>query len=186
MGRNCRLLSQNVAQVVQANIDKDIEVRFLPLDSPEAEARGVELAPCLVVNGRTIVEGVPGPEEIARLIEEATPTALGIILTRAPYSSGGAEDAVELALAAQEAGDRVSLFLISDGVWLAHKGQEGPLLSRLRSFQEAGGEVVVSGDHLQAAGLSPEALVEGAQVVTDPYDDLVDRVMERWDKVMVV
>ncbi|MDP6348115.1 MAG: hypothetical protein QGF81_07070, partial [Dehalococcoidia bacterium] len=52
VGRNCRALSQNVAQVLQANVEKDLEVRFLPLDSPEAEARGVEIAPCLVVNGR--------------------------------------------------------------------------------------------------------------------------------------
>ncbi|MEE9202978.1 MAG: thioredoxin family protein [Dehalococcoidia bacterium] len=186
MGRNCRTLSQNVAQVLQANVESDIEVRFLPLDSPEAEARGVELAPCLVVNGRTIVEGVPGPEEIARLIEEAVPTTLGIILTRGPYSSGGAEDAVGLALASQEAGDRVGLFLISDGVWLAHRGQEGPLLGSLVAFQGAGGEVLVSGEHLQAAGLSPQALVEGATVLPDPYDALVDRVMEHWDRVIIL
>lgn len=186
MGRNCRTLSQNVAQVLQTHVDKDIEVRFLPLDSPEAEARGVELAPCLVVNKRTIVEGVPGPEEIARLIEEATPTSLGVVLTRGPYSSGGAEDALELALAAQEAGDGVALFLISDAVWLARQGQEGPLLARLRAFQQAGGEVLVSGEHLQAAGLSPQALVEGATVLPDPYDALVDQVMERWDRVVVI
>ena len=186
MGPNCRLLSQNVAQVLQANVDKDIEVHFLPLDSPEAEARGVELAPCLVVNGRTIVEGVPDPEEIARLIEEAVPTALGLVLTRGPYSSGGAEDVLELALSAQEAGDRVGLFLISDGVWLARKGQEGPLLGRLMAFLAAGGELLVSGEHLLAAGLSPDALVEGATVLPDPYEGLVDRVMDDWEKVIIL
>jgi len=186
MGRNCRALSQNVAQVLQANVEKDLEVRFLPLDSPEAEARGVEIAPCLVVNGRTIVEGVPGPDEITRLIEEAVPTTMGIILTRGPYSSGGAEDAVEMAVAARESGDRVGLFLISDGVWLAHKGQEGPLMGRLAAFQRAGGEVLVSGEHLVAAGLSPESLVEDVTVLSDTYDELVDLVMERWDKVIIL
>jgi sulfur relay (sulfurtransferase) DsrF/TusC family protein len=186
MGRNCRTLSQNVAQVLQANVENDIEVRFLPLNSPEAEARGVELAPCLVVNGRTIVEGVPGPEEIARFIEEVVPTALGIILTRGPYSSGGAEDAVGLALASQEGGDRVGLFLISDGVWLAHQGQEGALLGQLKAFLGAGGEVLVSGEHIQAAGLPPQALVEGVTVLPDPYDALVDRVMEHWDRVIIL
>ncbi|MDP6101299.1 MAG: DsrE family protein [Dehalococcoidia bacterium] len=186
VGRNCRTLSQNVAQVLQANVEKDLEVRFLPLDSPEAEARGVEIAPCLVVNGRNVVEGVPGPDEIARLIEEAVLITLGIILTRGPFSSGGAEDAVELAAAARESGDKVGLFLISDGVWLAHKGQEGPLAGRLAAFQKAGGEVLVSGEHLVAAGLSQESLVDDVTVLPEPYDELVDLVMERWDKAIIL
>lgn len=186
MGRNCRALSANVAQVVAANLDKDIEVRFLPLYSPESEARGVEIAPALVVNGRHIIEGVPSAEEITQLISRALPVNLGIVLTRSPYNGDGAENALSLALEAQKMGDKASLFLLSDGVWLAKRGQEGPLLTQLQEFQRYGGEVLASSEHLQAAGLTPERMVEGVTLLPDPVDRLVELVMEHWEKVIVL
>ena len=186
MGRNCRALSQNVAQVVASNLDKDIEVRFLPLESPEAEKRGVELAPCLVVNGRLIHEGVPSPQEITALIEKALPIHLGVLLTRGPLRGEGAEHALGLALEALGRGDQADLFLLSDGVWLAKKGQENGLAPKLEEFLKRGGEVLVSGEHLEAAGLSPERLFPGVRVLPDPYDRLVDLAMEAWDKVVVL
>ncbi len=184
-GKNCLALSGNAAQVVASNLDKDIEVKFLPLSSPEAEERGVELAPALVVNRRTLVEGVPSPEEIAKLIENAAPASLGIILTKGPQSSEDCENALDVALSALEMDDRVGLFLISDGVWTAKKGLPEALARKLSDFQRGGGQLTVSGEHLEAAGLGPERLVDGVSIAPDPYDRLVDLVMEEWDKVVV-
>lgn len=185
VGRNCRILSQNVLEVATSNVDKDIEVRFLPLSSPEAEDRGVELAPALVINRRLIIEGVPGPEKIISSIEKALPISLGIILTKAPYDGENAESALEAATKALEMGDKTGLFLLSDGVWVAKKEQQGAIAQKLGQFIQNGGEVIVSSEHLQAGGLSPEALVEKVGIATEPYDRLVELVMEQWDKVIV-
>ncbi len=184
-GKNCLALSANAAQVVASNLDKDIELKFLPLSSPEAEERGVELAPALVVNRRTLVEGIPSAEEIAKLIENAAPASLGIILTKGPRSGEGGENALDVALSALEMDDRVGLFLLSDGVWTAKRGLPGALAGKLNDFLRGGGQVTVSGEHLEAAGLGPERLVEGISIAPDPYDRLVDLVMEEWDKVVV-
>ena len=184
-GKNCLALSGNVAQMVASNLDKEIEVKFLPLSSPEAEERGVELAPTLVVNRRTVVEGVPSPEEIAKLIENAAPTSLGIILTKGPRSGEDDENALDVALSALDMDDQVGIFLISDGVWTAKRGLPEALNRKLNDFLRGGGQVTVSGEHLEAAGLGLERLVEGVSIAPDPYDRLVDLVMEEWDKVVV-
>lgn len=168
-----------------SNVDKDIEVKFLPLSAPEADQRGVEIAPALVVNRRMVVEGVPGSQEIMELIEKSLPKALGVILTKGPYGGEDAENALDVALEAQEMGDPVGLFLLSDGVWAAKKGQQGPLAQKLGDFLARGGEVTVSGEHLEAAGLTPDRLVPKAIIAPDPYDRLVDLVMDRWEKVVV-
>jgi len=185
-GRACLTLSRNVMEVVSANLDKDIEVRFLPLSSPEAEERGVEVAPCLVVNRRRVVEGVPGPEEIARLLEEALPVSLGLVLTRSPHEGDAVAAALRTALAALEGGDSVEVFLLGDGVWAAKKGVKGEAAELLEAMLKKGAELTASGEHLKACGLAPEDLLPGTRVAEDPYDTLVDLVMERWDKVMVV
>lgn len=163
-------------------LGEDVEVRFLPLYSPEADALGAELAPALVVNRRTLVEGVPTVEEIRALIARARPTKVGIILTKAPQGSEDAENALEAGLAALAAGDQAALFLLSDGVWVARKGAMG---LKLADFLGLGGEVYVSGEHLKAGGLAREKLVEGVEVANGAFDRLVDLVMDEWDKVIV-
>jgi len=163
-------------------LGEDLEVRFLPLYSPEAEALGAELAPALVVNRRKLVEGVPSVEEIKEALEKARPIRLGIILTKAPQGSEDAENALLAGLAALEVGDEASLFLLSDGVWAARKEA---MAGKLPAFMSKGGEVCVSGEHMRAAGLPPEKLVEQAQVANDAFDQLVDLVMDQWDRVMV-
>ncbi|MDP2726981.1 MAG: DsrE family protein [Dehalococcoidia bacterium] len=163
-------------------LGENLEVRFLALYSPEAVALGAELAPALVVNRRTLVEGVPSVEEIKALLEKARPVRLGIILTKAPQGSEDAENALEAGLAALDAGDEASLFLLSDGVWAARKDA---MAGRLPSFVGKGGKVLVSGEHMKAAGLAGDKLVEQAQVANDVFDDLVDLVMGQWDRVIV-
>ncbi len=164
-------------------LGENLEVRFLALYSPEAEALGAELAPALVVNRRTLVEGVPSVEEIKEALDKARPVRLGIILTKAPQGSEDAENALAAGLAALEAGDDASLFLLSDGVWAARKGA---MVGKLPSFVARGGEVFVSGEHMKAAGLAADKLVEQAEVANDAFDHLVDLVMDQWDRVVVL
>ena len=168
--------------VAREMVMEDVEVRFLPLYSPEAEALGAELAPALVVNRRKLVEGVPTIEEIRALIDKARPVRLGIILTKAPQGSEDAENAVETGLAALAGGDEASLFLLSDGVWAARKEA---MAGKLAAFLGRGGEVFVSGEHMRAAGLAADKLLGQAKVANDAFDHLVDLVMDEWDRVIV-
>ena len=163
---------------------EDYEVRFLPLYSPEAEAYGAEVAPALVVNRKLLVEGIPSVEEIKALIQKARPISLGIILTKSPAGSEEAENALDTALESLAIGNRVGLFLLSDGVWLAKGGQMGPVAARLTDMIERGGEVLCSGEHLKAAGLTSDRLAPGVAVADDGFGRLVELIMEEWDKVI--
>ncbi len=163
-------------------LTEDVEIRFLPVSSHEAASLGAKSAPALVVNRRMVVQGVPSVEEIRALLEKARPVTLGIILTKSPQGAEDAENALEAATAALATGDRVALFLLSDGVWLARRGA---LSGRLEGFLSDGGEVYVSGEHIKAAGLEPEKLAAGAAVAGDAFDCLVDLVMDEWDRVLV-
>jgi sulfur relay (sulfurtransferase) DsrF/TusC family protein len=166
-------------------LEEDIEVRFLPLHSPEAKALGAELAPALVVNRRTLVEGVPSTEEIRALVQKTRPITLGVLLTKAPEGSEDAQNALLAAKEALAAGHQAALFLLSDGVWAAKKGQQGPLAQGLADLLQNGGRVYASGEHLKASGLTPEKLVEGVAVADDAFGCLVDLIMDEWDKVIV-
>lgn len=171
--------------VAAETLDRNLEIRFLPVGSPEAQARGAEIAPALVINQKFIVEGVPDQAEIADLISRARPTRLGIILTRPPASDEDAENALAMGLASLAVGDVVDLFLISDGVWTAKQGLRGPVAHALARFQSAGGQVYASEEHLRAAGMGPQAMVDGVEIAAEPIDSLVDLVMDEWDKVVV-
>ncbi|MBI2849234.1 MAG: DsrE family protein [Chloroflexi bacterium] len=170
--------------VVSEMLPDDIEVRFIPLYSPEANARGAEIAPTLVVNGKRLVEGIPTPAEIVQLVEEARPITLGIILTKAPGGNEDAEIALDTALAALAQGNKASLFLLGDGAWVAKNGQAGPAAAKLRDLLSQGGEVTLDREHLKATGLTTEKLLPGVKVAADGLGELVDMAMSRWDKVI--
>src|SRR3990172_12904339 len=161
----------------------DFEVKFLPVYAcKEADELGVDVAPAIAVNRRIIKEGVPSKEEIVDLIERARSIRLGIVLTKAPVGSEDAENALEAGRQALLAGDAASLFLLSDGVWLAKQGKADPMEEKLSEFIKLGGEVVACGEHLKAAGLGRDRLVEGTTVAEDGLGRLVDLVMDAWDK----
>ena len=106
---------------------------------------------------------------------------LGFILTRSPDESNTDSLVLNTALQALGKGDQVTIFLLGDSVWLANKSK-----SNVESFTKKGGKVVVSGEHLQAHGLSRDELLSEVEVATDPYDRLVDLVMEKCDKVVII
>ncbi|MDA8186537.1 MAG: DsrE family protein [Dehalococcoidales bacterium] len=172
--------------VVAEQLGGDFEVKFLPVYAcKEADELGVDVAPAIAVNRRIIKEGVPTKEEILDLIERARPIKLGIVLTKTPFGSEDAENALEAGRQALLAGDAASLFLLSDGVWLAKRGKADPLESKLADFIEMGGEVAVSGEHLKAAGLGPDLLVGKVIVAEDGLGSLVDLAMDDWDKAII-
>lgn len=173
--------------VVAEQLEDDFEVKFLPVyASPEADELGVDVAPAIAVNRRVIKEGVPTREEILEFVERARPIRLGIVVTKAPAGSEDAANALEAGLQALASGDAASLFLLSDGVWLAKRGKLDAVEAKLADFIRLGGQVVVCGEHLKAAGLGPERLVTGATIAEDGFGRLVDLVMDEWDKAIVL
>lgn len=169
--------------VLRERLTDTVTLRFLPVDSPEARALGVERAPALVVNGRKIQYGVPTPEEIVALLEETGPQKIGVILTKSPWAGDDAAKALLTVRAALEDGNAAALFLLSDGVLAARVGNS--LAGEIAGFLADGGEVLASEEHLRAAGTGLESLLPGVEVVNDPYDALVDVVLGNWDRVVV-
>lgn len=43
----------------------------------------------------------------------------------------------------------------------------------------------ISSEHLKASGLNPTGLSVEVEIVEDPFDRLVDLVMDEWDRVIV-
>ncbi len=181
-GRGCLVLTKNVLDYVSDKQD-DFDIRFISFPSKEAEERGIERAPSILVGGKAYAPGVLSIEEIEGLIEQARPTRIGIILTKSPFESEDATMALSFTLPAMKIGDPVDIFLLGDGVWLAKanlKGEIGDMMSR---FVEQG-KVYASGPHLEAAGIDPAGIRQDIEVCRKPYDALTDLVMERWDRVV--
>ena len=111
---------------------------------------------------------------------------MGFVITKSPLESGLAGGFMTLARAALDEGKKVGIFLISDGVWLAKNGLKsiGPVT--LPELIEGGAVVTVSPDHLKAAGIGEDEMLEGLTVAKNTYKALVEDVMETWDKVMVI
>jgi|Deesub1362A_J573_1020465.scaffolds.fasta_scaffold00384_12 sulfur relay protein TusB/DsrH len=107
---------------------------------------------------------------------------LGIILVKSPLGSRKVETVLQTASLALKKGNSVDLFLISDGVWLS-KIQDKEIKALLREIRN-GGNIYVCGASAQARGITEETL-EGFVLSEDSYGDLVDLVMEKWDKVVV-
>jgi sulfur relay (sulfurtransferase) DsrF/TusC family protein len=111
---------------------------------------------------------------------------LGFILTKAPLESPHSLGILNTALGAVNSGRSVALFLLSDGVWLAKKNQNNRTFEVFQEILAQGAEVTASKEHLEAAGIPPEDLVQGVTIADKPYDALVEKVMEDWKRVMVI
>lgn len=164
----------------------EIEVKLLSIKSEEAKEKGIGSAPAMLVNSRAMVQGVPTKEGIRELMEKAKPGRLGIVITKSAYGSGEVENALSMGAEALGLGEGVDLFLLGDGVWLVRRGNSGVVSELFQRFVGAGGKVYVSEPHLKAGGLN---LNEGAgnfELASDPYDVLVDLLMEKWDRAITV
>ncbi len=183
-GKRCQTLTKNISEAI-CDKKENITIKLLSFPSPEAERRGIIKAPASIFNGRTI-EGVLSPEEVIEIIDEilgGKKNKIGIIITKPPFNNENIESALILAIDLLKEENGTEIFLLSDGVWTAKKGSQiEPLL---RTFLEKGGEIIASDPHLKANGIIKEMLVEKIKITERPYDDLVDLIMEQWDRVLL-
>lgn len=121
---------------------------------------------------------MPGREE-----EKASGHSFGVLIARTVSTVENPMDALRLAKAMQEEGRKVGVFLVADGVYLGRHGTE--VASLLAQLISGGARVLASPEHIKASGLSKERLVPGIEIADDTYRDIVEFVMEGYDKVVV-
>ena len=182
-GTGCLTLTKNVLDYL-ADKQGDFDIKFISYPSKVAQERGITRAPSIMINRKESAFGVISIEEIGRLIEQAKPRTLGIILTKSPYESQDASIAMSIANDALEMGDSVDIFLIGDGVWTAKTNLEGNMGDMINKFIENGGRLVVSSPHLKAGGINKERIIKNAEFTDKMYDKLTDLIMTKWEKVI--
>lgn len=182
-GRDCLTLTKNVLDYV-CDKQEDFDVRLLSVSSDVAKERGITRAPAIMINRKVSVVGVSSIEEIEKLIEQAKPRNMGILLSKSPFESEDAILAFQLAIKALDLGDSVDVFLIGDGVWTAKTDLSGEVGTLLSKFIKENGKLMVSHPHLKAGGISQDKIEKTAEVLDKPYDVLADLIMTKWDKVV--
>ncbi|MCK5310028.1 MAG: DsrE family protein [Thermoplasmata archaeon] len=109
---------------------------------------------------------------------------MGIVIAHTAAVHEGANQAVNLGLEAMKRGKRVGFFLLSDGVFNAIRGS-GDVAAGLGQAISGGGKVFLSEEHLLGAGIPGEKLIPGTETVKKAYEELVDLIMEDWDRVII-
>jgi predicted peroxiredoxin len=113
-------------------------------------------------------------------------TTFGLIITSTSSSAKDPGQLLRAAVAKCKEGAEVGIFLIGDGVHLATSNpNEDKATKALSEALNAGAKVFVSKDHFDAIGLSSTSLPKGVQLLEQPYKNLILKVMEDWDKVVV-
>jgi len=111
---------------------------------------------------------------------------MGIIITKAPLESNLVTKFLDLAKKITNNGNKVEIFLISDGVWLAKKNQNNPPSKILNDLIKKSSKIFLSKEHLTAAGINDDELIENITLSENPYSDIVTLTMETWDKVITI
>ena len=111
------------------------------------------------------------------------------ILNHAPYGSEQCYNALRLVLALQKVSPapRLTVFLMADAVTAAMSGQVTPdgyynIERMVKRILASGSEVLLCGTCMDARGLTPEHLIEGA--IRSTMDQLAERTIAA-DKVLV-
>jgi sulfur relay protein TusB/DsrH len=182
-GKGCLTLTKNVLDYV-CDKQGDFDVRLITVSSDVAKERGITRAPAIMINKKVTAVGVSSKEEIEKLIEQAKPKKMGILLSKSPFESEDAKLAFHLAIEALDLGDSVDVFLIGDGVWSAKTDLSGEMGTMLNTFIGKNGKLMVSNPHLKAGGINQERIEKTAEILEKPYDILVDLIMTKWDKVI--
>jgi sulfur relay protein TusB/DsrH len=124
--------------------------------------------------------------EIDYMIEKQQDIDIGLLITKTPLESDNVSKIIYLAKEAIANWKKVQLYLISDGVWLAKSGQQNKVAEKFEELIKSGVSVIVSGEHLEAAGITKNEVTEGIEITDDPYTTLVNLVMEKWKKVISI
>ena len=104
------------------------------------------------------------------------------VLHRSPSNLSGFETFVEAALLARLKGDAVGMYLLGDGVVLSRK--KSNVSGILKDVIASGCEIYVRREDLAARGISATELVDNAIVPPDFFDQMLDDIMERSDRVI--
>ena len=112
--------------------------------------------------------------------------SLGIVITKTPTLSTLVENALKIGRQAASKGQKVTIFLLSDGVWLAKKNQIGAATEELKTLLSQRTTVMVGHDHMKGAGIKENDIWDGITISDKPYHDLVENVMEHWDRVITI
>jgi sulfur relay protein TusB/DsrH len=110
----------------------------------------------------------------------------GVVISKPPLETGLVATILTMAQQVMNQRGSVSVFLISDGVWLAKKNQRNHVAELFKTLLQNGVNVTVSAEHLTAAGISENELYDGLHITKKTYSDLVDNVMEQWKKVVTI
>ena len=111
---------------------------------------------------------------------------IGFIITKPPLETGIVNRIISYALTAVEKGKNIELFLISDGIWLAKKNQKNKIFEKFLKLKQKGVKINVSKEHIDAAGIKKEEIVSGLILTDKLYKNLVELVMEKWEKVITI
>jgi len=90
------------------------------------------------------------------------------ILNDPPYGTERTYNGLRLAAALAKAGSEITLFLLADAVVGAKRGQRTPdgfynVEKMLRRVQSAGGVVLLCGTCMDARGIGPAEIIDGAE-----------------------
>lgn len=111
---------------------------------------------------------------------------IGFILTKAPLENSFSKKILELAMTARNRDKKVGFFLISDGIYLVKNNQENEISYLLKKLLTKNIEIIVSKDHLKSSGISEDEILDSVTIAEKPYDELVDFVMERYERVITI
>jgi sulfur relay (sulfurtransferase) complex TusBCD TusD component (DsrE family) len=120
------------------------------------------------------------------MTENGNERDIGFVISKAPLESGLVSNALTIALNAQKQGKTIGLFLISDGVWLGKRNQKNHFIGTFEELLKGGAQVLASEEHLLAAGIATDDVIDGIVVTKRTYKDLVSNVMENWTKVVSI
>lgn len=120
------------------------------------------------------------------MITDSNEKDIGFVITKGHLESSLVYNALGIAENAIEQGKTVGMFLISDGVWLIKKNQRNHVADRFVKLLGNGLQVIASKEHLEAAGIQDDDVMEGVTITKKVYKDLVINVMENWKKVMSI
>jgi len=109
----------------------------------------------------------------------------GFLITALATSAKDPGQILRSAIKKREEGAKVEIFLMGDGVYLIKKGQSAPASEALAKAHELGCEILVSLDHILAAGIPEDELPDGVKVVKNPCRQIAWKSMEEWDRIIV-
>jgi len=105
-----------------------------------------------------------------RNLEKENSKTITVVISSGPYTHERSYTALRLALTALVEGFKVNIFLVEDGIFVAHRGQNPKEYANaqewLQRTLDAGAKLRVCGVCCAGRGVTQEELIDGAEIVT--------------------